>query len=353
MTTEPSPYHPVSLDHEYLAGKLLDTYARVHAKTWETFSAERRGEIRELFLGMTLNLQESIATGSPAFLIDFTCREEGRSAHRYLPKGFIISCLGVLADVLSRELPADYREQAATWIRQTARFLKSSPSCGETGPPLPPTAQQLLDAILAQDQDRATAIIGSALASGTPVREIYLTLFQPVLRETGQRWQEGRVNVADEHVITAFIYRSMDRMHDRIAEQGRKTPRGKTVVAASVGEELHDIGIRMVADLFEMDGWMVYSTGANTPVRSIIDAVRDRKADAAALSVTMPSRLPALQYLIRSLRADAATAPVKIIVGGYPFGILPDLWKQVGADAGAANAGDAVATANRLTAGSR
>jgi methanogenic corrinoid protein MtbC1 len=142
-------------------------------------------------------------------------------------------------------------------------------------------------------------------------------------------------------------------MHDRIADQGRKAPRGKTVVAACVGEELHDTGIRMVADLFEMDGWQVYYTGANTPVRSILDAVKDQKADAVALSITMPSRLPDLQYLIRSLRADAATANVRIIVGGYPFGIIPDLWKQIGADACASGAEDAVASANRLTAGVR
>jgi methanogenic corrinoid protein MtbC1 len=44
---------------------------------------------------------------------------------------------------------------------------------------------------------------------------------------------------------------------------------------------------------------------------------------------------------------------VKIIVGGFPFGIMPDLWKQVGADAVAAGAEDAIAAANRLTAGKR
>jgi methanogenic corrinoid protein MtbC1 len=41
---------------------------------------------------------------------------------------------------------------------------------------------------------------------------------------------------------------------------------------------------------------------------------------------------------------------VKIIVGGSPFAILPDLWHQVGADAVAATAEEAVAVANRVTA---
>jgi methanogenic corrinoid protein MtbC1 len=43
-------------------------------------------------------------------------------------------------------------------------------------------------------------------------------------------------------------------------------------------------------------------------------------------------------------------ARVKIIVGGYPFAVIPDLWERVGADAVAAGAEDAVAAARRLTA---
>ena len=66
----------------------------------------------------------------------------------------------------------------------------------------------------------------------------------------------------------------------------------------------------------------------------------------------MPFHLPAVHYSIRSLRADPGTATTKILVGGYPFSIVPDLWKRVGADAMAGNAADAVTIANRLTAGS-
>ena len=84
-----------------------------------------------------------------------------------------------------------------------------------------------------------------------------------------------------------------------------------TVIAASVGAELHDVGIRMVADFFRMDGWETYYLGANTPVQSILAAVQERKADLITLSTTMPRHLPDVQYLIRSLRGDPATAGSK------------------------------------------
>jgi len=342
-------YRPVSLDHEYLAGKLLERYAGVRAGIWQTLSGDQRARIRSIFLSFTGSLQESIATGSPAFLNDCACREEARAASRHLPRGFVLSLLGVLADVLPRELPADYRDQAGEWVRQTARSLKS-PGCERPESPLPAGAGALLDALAAADKGRASAVVDEALAGGSTVRELYLTLFQPALRETGRRWEDGRAGITEEHYVTAFIVQAMEQLRDRVIAEGKKKPRQKTVVAACVGEELHDVGIRMVADLFEMDGWNVYYIGANTPERCIPEAVARLKADAVALSITMPSRLPGLQYLIRSLRADAALAPVKIIVGGYPFQVLPDLWERIGADAGAVDAEDAVAAANRLTA---
>ena len=350
-------YIPVSLNRDYLAGKMLDRYAEAHAKTWQNFSPRRRARIREEFMDIIGSLQESLATGSPAFLIDYTCREQARFVTRNLPEGLVVSYLEVLKEIISQELPPDYRENAAVFVKKAVSalklFLGKIDPCAAPDASLSPVARLFLDAVLAGDRDRAGAIIDEALANGTTIREIYLQIFQPVLRETGRLWQQNEASIAQEHYATGLIRQIMAKMHERITTPNRKGQQKKSVVTASVGEELHDIGIRMVADFFEMDDWEVYYTGANTPVKCILETVRDRKADAVALSITMPSRLPEVQYLIRSLRADPATAHVKIIIGGYPFSILPDLWKQVGADAYAAGADEAVTAANRLVAGKR
>jgi methanogenic corrinoid protein MtbC1 len=353
MTDAGSPlYHPVSLDPEYLAGKMLERYAEVHTRTWGMTSAERKERIRGEFMATIGSLQESLATGSPAFLIDHTSRDRARFMSRPFPGGFVLSYLEVLGEVAARELPPDYREKAGRYIREALLALKKTSA--HAGPRaadkslLSPLARSFLDAILVADRRRGDAIIDEALAAGTPLRDIYLRVFQPVLVETGILWQENKATIAQEHYITGVIRQVMERVRSRVIPPVR---RGRSVVTACVGEELHDTGILMVADFFGIDGWDVYSIGANTPARCILEAVKEQKADAVALSVTMPSRLPALQYLIRSLRADASTSQVKIIVGGYPFGILPDLWKQVGADACAATADDAVAAANRLVDG--
>jgi methanogenic corrinoid protein MtbC1 len=104
----------------------------------------------------------------------------------------------------------------------------------------------------------------------------------------------------------------------------------------------------MVADFFEMDGWDTYYIGANSPSKSVIQTVKDRKAAAVAISSTMSFHIPQVYSLIRSLRESPDTCNVKIIIGGYPFNIVPDLWKKIGADAYGGSGDDAVRLANQL-----
>ena len=353
-TTGSTLYHPVRFNREFFAGRMLERYAEKNAKIWNDLGMEQRERVREEFLSALGSLEESLATGSPAFLLDHARWMQSRSIAESFPPEFAVSFFKVFGDIVSEQLPPDYRKNAGAFTKKTVTALKSLPAetgaDPDAGTPLSPDARSFLDFILAGDAKKARAVIDKALGTGTPISGIYTGIFRPVLAETGRLWQQNRVTVAEEHFVTGVIHRIMQQVHDQIAGTGRiPRKRGKTVVASCVGNELHEIGIRMVADFFELDGWIVYTTGANTPVKSILAAVKDRKADVVALSITMPSNLSGLQYLVRSLRADADTAHVKIIVGGSPFVILPDLWHQVGADAAASNPEEAVAVANRLT----
>lgn len=52
--------------------------------------------------------------------------------------------------------------------------------------------------------------------------------------------------------------------------------------------------------------------------------------------------------LIEKVREDAQTSKIKIMVGGYPFIIVPDLWRKIGADSSAQSAKEAIEIANKL-----
>ena len=64
----------------------------------------------------------------------------------------------------------------------------------------------------------------------------------------------------------------------------------------------------------------------------------------------MSFHVPAVERLISDIRDAQGICPAKIMVGGYPFNIAPELWRRIGADAWAPDAAEAIAVADRLLA---
>jgi methanogenic corrinoid protein MtbC1 len=348
------PYHPVSLDRGYLAAEAYKRYQEKHKKAISNFSAQQKVFTLKDFSNHIGYLQESLALHNAAIFVDYISWAQVILTSRHLPTDYLPSTLVTLNEVLKKELPVDFRAETDSIIKKGLAKLKHAPIeppsyiTGEN--PLHAVAQSCLEALIGADREKAWTVITHAVASGVPVKNIYLQIFQPVLRETGRLWQIRHLSIAQEHYVTASTLAFISRLHAQILVSGRKNRRGgKVLVAGCVSDELHDVGIRMVADFFELDGWDTYFIGGNTPAQSMLEAVRDRNAGVVAVSSTMASHIPVVHYLIRSLRADPRTRSVKIIVGGYPFTLVPDLWKQIGADACAGNADEAVSIANRLS----
>jgi methanogenic corrinoid protein MtbC1 len=188
-------------------------------------------------------------------------------------------------------------------------------------------------------------LILDAAQEGTRVQDLYLHVFQPVQREVGRLWQMNRLSIAQEHYVTAATQLVMSQLYPRIFATARV---GRCLVATCVGGELHEIGVRMVADLFEMAGWDSYYLGANTPVQGVLEASRERQADVLAISATLTMHVGQVRALIERVRATEVGRRTAVLVGGYPFLLSPELWRRVGADGFAPDAGQAVQVANRL-----
>lgn len=218
---------------------------------------------------------------------------------------------------------------------------------GQEAPP-GPRANAYLAALLAGDRGRAAELVMGLVEAGTPVRTVYLEVFEASQYELGRLWLAGEISVAQEHYCTAATQAIMSRLYPLIFATPR---RGKRLVAASVGGELHEIGIRMVADLFELDGWDSYYLGANAPPVAIVAALRERKADLLCLSVTMAWHLPEMETVIRMVRESLPAGAVRVLVGGSPFKVSPELWRKMGADGCAPDAAGALLAAEALFAG--
>lgn len=202
--------------------------------------------------------------------------------------------------------------------------------------------REYLQTLLKGDRGSASRLVLAAADNGMTVKDIYLHVFQPAQYEIGNLWQTNKISVAQEHFCTAATQLIMSQLYPRIFS-GNKN--GGTIVATCVSGELHEIGVRMVADFFEMDGWNSYYLGSNTPFPDIVDAVVTHKADVLAVGVTITCHVPEVEQLIRATRQNPACAVVKILVGGYPFNIDRGLAAKIGADGSASDAASAIALA--------
>ncbi|MBM7557246.1 cobalamin B12-binding domain-containing protein [Halanaerobacter jeridensis] len=205
-------------------------------------------------------------------------------------------------------------------------------------------AVDYLDVLLTADREEAYQLIKNAIEEGLGVKDIYLHVFEPVQKEIGRLWQLNEINVATEHYCTSVTQLIMARLYPYILNSEET---GYKAVTTCVGNELHELGVRMIADLLEMEGWDTFHSGANTPKEDIIETVVEKEADVVCISVTMGNYLEEAVLLIEELRSNEKIE-TKIIVGGYPFNVQVDLWKEIGADAYAPDAEKAVKVIQNL-----
>ncbi len=202
-----------------------------------------------------------------------------------------------------------------------------------------------LNLLLEGQRHKALQAILDRVDAGLPVDTVYIDVLQPVMYELGRLWQMDEIDVATEHYVTAATQVLMARLFPHALDQRRIS---RSMIGCCLGSELHELGMRMVCDFFEFEGWDTYFLGAITPQESLLGVIRSRRPDLLCLSATMSFGLPQIRDLIRVIQGFSKDMIPKIMVGGLPFIINPDLSTAVGADATASDARLAVKVADTL-----
>lgn len=172
----------------------------------------------------------------------------------------------------------------------------------------------LLEALLSGNRTKASEILKAAHNQGDSVEDIYENLIKPALYEVGELWETGKISVATEHLASAVVEALLNEMYYNILSLN---PKEKKVVVSCLENEFHQIGSRMVADIFELNGWNTSFLGANTPTRELIHFTIEAKPDILALSLTLSHNLPLLDHMLHSIRQEIPNTP--IFIGGQAF----------------------------------
>lgn len=333
-----------------IAEKAVDRQFREHTDLARRYGPERRAKTVSDGILTLENLADAIALNSPGLFLDYTGWLKVLLLRRQVRVDDLIGHYGYLQDVIHEELEPPVAAAACRHLRDAMRMLPAMPESGapidDGADPVSLLASQYLRALLKGDRHHASQLVLDAAAAGMPLRDIYLGVFQVTQHEIGRMWQGDEITVAQEHFCTAATQLVMSQLYPKVFA----TPKHDGVmVATCVAGNLHELGVRMVADFFEMAGWHTYYLGANTPHAGVLATIVERKADVLAISATLPYHLAEVKELTAMVRRHPACGNVKVLVGGLPFNRDSSLWQQCGADGTALDADRAIELANRLT----
>lgn len=202
--------------------------------------------------------------------------------------------------------------------------------------------KEYLDSLLSRDTKKSLYLIQHYMDLGISINDIYVEILAESMRRVGEMWHTSRITVDTEHYCTSVTQMAMAQFYPVLFSRKRK---GKTLLCACPGSELHEMGARMVADLFENDGWDSIYLGAAVPVTAMLEAIRSNQPDLIALSVTMPQHLIACQEMITAIRQEFPD--IKLAVGGKAFASTHGIWEKWPVDIYEPDACKFLETANR------
>jgi MerR family transcriptional regulator, light-induced transcriptional regulator len=199
--------------------------------------------------------------------------------------------------------------------------------------------REYLDAVRIGDRRRAMDVVEQARRQGADLAQLYLDVFQPALREVGQLWEQNEISVAEEHLATAITQSIMARLY---TEAPLPNESGRSLVAACAEYERHEVGLRMLCDFLDLEGWTTTFLGASVPTNSLARMVCEKHPDVLAMSASLSPHITQLRHTIRAVKEACGNEPPIILVGGRVFHETPELAYAIGADMTAHDARDAV-----------
>jgi DNA-binding transcriptional MerR regulator/methylmalonyl-CoA mutase cobalamin-binding subunit len=205
---------------------------------------------------------------------------------------------------------------------------QAAPTGHRTRPRRATPSHEHLEACLEATEELDPAALERALARGalemsTP--RLLDELVVPLMIEIGERWSQGNLRPAQEHMASAIVRSFLGTLGANQSPSGD----AEITVATPTGQR-HELGALTAALAAAMEGWRVTYLGPDLPAEEIAAAVHRRGAGALALSVVYP---PDDAGLVDELRRLHRLMPdgVAIIAGGNAATSYANVLDEIGA----------------------
>ena len=174
----------------------------------------------------------------------------------------------------------------------------------------PGIIENTLEACRRFDRDALAAALSrdsSLLGVGPFLRE----RVDPLLREVGESWARGELEVRHEHFFSEVLEDTLRSLRCGLEPAGT----GRPVILATLPDELHGLGLHIVALAVAAAGRRVRVLGPHLPVNEIVQAADTTDAAAVGLSISLFGTDSKTAEAVRELRGGLRPA-TRLWVGG-------------------------------------
>ncbi len=175
-------------------------------------------------------------------------------------------------------------------------------------------APAFLDALLHLDRASARELARGLAGSYGSLAAVDQVI-APAMRQIGDLWACGEVDVAQEHAITVVARDALAAIDAGLLSEGWRAAAPRAVCFAPEGER-HELPVIMVAAVLEGAGWQVLCLGCDLPAKDLAASVRLFRADVACMSLTTDAALDGAHAALDAMATAPGEGPRAWIGGG-------------------------------------
>lgn len=121
----------------------------------------------------------------------------------------------------------------------------------------------------------------SRLATLVTPRDLLQQILTPLMEEIGERWEQGNLTIAQEHMVSAAIRNLLGTLIRLFTRKQTTT----TILFATPSGELHEFGILSAAALAAGGGLGIAYLGIDLPIHEIVEAAKKTAAQVLVLGL--------------------------------------------------------------------
>ena len=193
--------------------------------------------------------------------------------------------------------------------------------------------EKVLSALQKEDKETALKLSIDALKNEEiSVVELYEEVLTPALAHVVEEYEEIDDLIWREHVRSGIIRTIIESAYPFVLEaRDNTTIQDDRVIVMCPEFEEHELGARMVADFFRIEGFDTTFVGARTPLKTVLKAIEVIKPKYLVVSVTNFFNILSVKNLIDAIKNDGNDDLV-FVLGGRAVSANPVKAENIGAD---------------------